>query len=208
VVGGIVGGLVTGSKWSITQTNTDGPSYSSEVNITFTPDSKINCSEIAFLQAVKIADTSSGASFESRPNFLNRITAGGWTIDRIDGRSYGWYGYNNNGSPSGTVTPGSAPTPLRAATMYDKPGFSRPNTKWQFETCAICRAGTDASRIHGCYNWGFSVDAANHLTSLPNQETPAPSAEFAESINRWNVQAGGPTATRNDPAQHPLGPFR
>jgi hypothetical protein len=77
----------------------------------------------------------------------------------------------------------------------------------QFETCAICRAGTDANKVYSCYTWGFSVDAVNHLTSLPNAETAAPSPEFGESVKQWNVQAAGPAATRNDPTQQPLGPF-
>jgi hypothetical protein len=48
----------------------------------------------------------------------------------------------------------------------------------------------------------------NHLTSLPNQETAAPSSDFAASIRQWNVQAAGPAANRNDPNQEPLGPFK
>lgn len=194
-------------RWSITQANTDGPEYASDVSITFNPDASANCTEIAFVQAVRLGDTGSGALFENRPNFLNRRTAAGWTVDRLDAKQYGWYGYNNDGSPSGTVSPGNSPPP-RAATMTDRPGYSRPNSSFQFEVCAICRAGTDANQVYGCYTWGFTVDGSNHLTSLPNQETAGASAEFSESIRQWNAQAAGPAAQRNNPSQATLGPLR
>jgi len=213
VGGALIGGMAGGSKgkgtWSIAQTNTDGTPYSSDVNLTFTPDKDaVNCSEIAFVQSLKFMDATSKTSVETIPNYVNRRTAAGWTLDRVEQRSYGWYGYNNDGKPSGTVSPGSSPSPLKPATMHDRPSDSKSNTIMQFETCAICKSGTDANTVCGCYTWGFSVDAANHLTSLPNQAAAAPSPEFAESVKQWNVQAAGPAANRNDPAQQTLGPFK
>jgi len=202
-------GAFSRNRWSISQTNKDGTPYESDVSLTFNPDKDtMNCSEIAFVQAVKFMDAGTRTSVETIPNLLNRRTTAGWTLDRIDQRRYGWYGYNNNGRPSGTVTPGSSPTPLRSATMGDTPRDSTSNAIMQFETCAICRAGTDVNKVYSCYHWGFSADASNHLESLPNSEAAAPSAEFAESVRQWNVQAAGPAATRNDPNQAPLGPFR
>lgn len=196
-------------RWSISQANTDGTPYASDVDITFNPDKDTtNCSEIAFVQSVKFMDATSRTSVETIPNYVSRRTNTGWTLDRVDQRSYGWYGYNNNGRPSGNVSPGSSPTPLRSATLHDRPSDSTSNTIMQFETCAICRAGTDVNKVYSCFHWGFSADAANHLESLPTSEAAAPSAEFAESVRQWNVQAAGPAATRNDPAQQQLGPFR
>ncbi len=196
-------------RWRIRQSNNDGANYSSEVDLTFNPDrDTMNCSEIAFVQSLIFADATSGASVETIPNYVERATAAGWTLDRIEGRRFGWYGYNNDGRPSGTVSPGSSPRPLRSATLHDTPRDVRPNSVFRFETCAICRTGTDVNKVYSCYTWGFSVDAANHLTSLPNQESAAPSAEFSDSVRSWNLQAAGPAARRNDPNQEPLGPFR
>jgi len=204
-------GAFSGKKrWSITQNNTDGPDYVSDVNITFNPDSdSMNCSEIAFLQVARLSEFSTGTAVTTgMPNYDARRTGTGWMLDRIEARRYGWYAYNNDGSPSGNVSPGSSPTPLRAATMHDGPAGFGPNRTFQFETCATCKAGTDANRIYNCLTWGFNVDAKNQLTSLPNQETAGPSPEFADSVKQWNVQAAGPAANRNEPTQEPVGPLR
>lgn len=201
-------GAFRSSRFKIAQANTDGRNYSSDVDITFNPDSKMHCDEIAFVQALKFSDVASHASVETIPNYVQRRTGAGWTLDRIDQRQYGWYGYNNSGRPGGNVSPGKAPSPLTPATLHDTPSDTRPNSVFDFETCAICRAGTDVNKIYGCFHWGFNVDAANHLKSRPTSEAAAPSGEFSESVKQWNVQAAGPAATRNDPAQQPLGPFK
>ncbi len=201
-------GAFRSTRWKIAQTNTDGANYSSDVNITFDPDSNMHCDEIAFVQSVKFSDAATHASVETIPNYVQRRTGAGWTLDRIDQRQYGWYGYNNNGRPGGNVSPGRAPSPRTPATLHDTPSDTRPNSVFEFETCAICRAGTDVNKIYSCYHWGFNVDAANHLTSRPTTEAAGPSAEFSESVKQWNVQAAGPAATRNDPSQQALGPFK
>ncbi len=200
-------GAFRSTRWKISQANTDGANYASNVDITFDPDSKMHCDEIAFVQSVKFSDASTHASVETIPNYLPRRTGAGWTLDRVEQKQYGWYGYNNDGLPSGTVTSGKAPSPLTKATLHDRPSDMRPNSVFEFETCAICRAGTDANKIYSCFLWGFNVDAANRVTSRSTSEAAGPSAEFSESVRQWNLQAAGPAASRNDPAQQPLGPF-
>jgi|GEM_PF-5542529 len=199
-------------RWALAQTNTNGSAgsgYQSSVTITFDPDDRrVNCTEIAFVQNVRVVDTGTNTSRDTRPNFANRRTATGWTIDRLDQRSFGWYGFNNDGTPSGTVTPGSAPTPHAAASMTDTPGWDTPGVSFDFETCAICRTGTQVNQVYGCLTWGFAVDASLRLTSHPTAESLGPSAEFDAAIRRWNRQAGGPAARRNAPRQRRLGPFR
>jgi hypothetical protein len=222
VLGGVVGvGLIAGlAAWAsrgkkgmaLTQNNINGASatrgYTSEASITFTPDDTMHCDEISFVQAIRMADTASGTSFDTRPHVPDRQTASGWALDRVEDRKYGWYGYNNDGRPAGGISAGSAPSPLTPATMIDSPGFNKPNTTWQFESCAICRSGTDANKVYDCLHWGFTVDGQNKLTSTKTSETPAPSAEFSQTIAQWNKQAAGPAAKRNDPNQQPMGPMR
>jgi hypothetical protein len=224
-IAGIVGGAVAGAaglgaligalagafgsrRWSISQTNTDGATYSSKVAITFDPSASMHCNEIAFVQAARHNDVATGQSAITFPNYVQRRTATGWTLDRIEARKYGWYGYNNDGRPSGTVTPGSAPSPLTPAVLHDSPTDTVSNGVFEFETCAICRSGTDVNTVYGCFHWGFNVDASNKLTSRATSEAAAPSAEFANSLKQWNVQAAGPAAQRNDPNQQSLGPFK
>jgi len=198
--------------WSISQNNADGAdsssAYQSVVEIKFDPDPKqVTCDELAFVQNFRAIDSAS-KSVDPRPNFKNRITSTGWTIDRLDQKKYGWYGYNNDGSPSGTVTPGKSPKPKKPAELRDKPGTSIPNIAFEFETCAICKGGVDASKVYGCYTWGFDVDGSNKLTSRARTELDAPSAEFTDAVAKWNAQAAGDAAKRNDPDQQPLGPFK
>jgi len=195
-------------RFSITQANTDGTPYSSDVNITFNPAGSMHCDEIAFVQSVKHVDATTKQNLNPLKNYKDRMTAANWTVDRIEPRQYGWYGYNNNGRPSGIVSPGKAPTPLTPATLHDIPRNDVSNCEMDFETCAICRSGTDVNTVYGCLHWGFTVDAANKLTSRKPTEAAAPSPEFADTIKQWNVQAAGPAAQRNDPNQQPLGPFK
>jgi outer membrane lipoprotein SlyB len=212
LVGAVLGGLIQSrmrrGTWAITQANTDGANYSSDVHLTFTPDTtKVDCGEIAFVQTVKFSDRTTHRSVETIPNYVQRRTAAGWTLDRIDQRSYGWYGYNNNGLPGGNVTPGST-RPLTPARLHDTPSDVRPDSTFEFETAAICRSGPQANQLLGVFTWGFDVDAASHLTSRPTSDGNEPSAEFNDAVKNWNIQATGPAANRNDPAQQQLGPFR
>lgn len=203
-------------KWQIDQTVTNGTvhpggagnaRYSSNVTIKYSPDrATVNCKEIAFVQAVRLIDAK-GVSADTRANFQARMTKTGWTVDRLDQRKYGWYGYNNNGKPSGTIQPGSSPKPLTDARLSDTPGWNVPNLQWDFETCAICKTGTQNNLIYGSLTWGFDVDAANKLTKHRPVEYKRPTAEFLQAVVKWNVQATGPAANRNAPNQQKLDPF-
>jgi outer membrane lipoprotein SlyB len=207
VVGGLIESRMRRGRWAIAQQNHDGPNYSSDVDITFTPDpERVDCPEIAFVQTVKFSDNSTNQSVETIPNYVRRRTATGWTLDRIDQRSHGWYGYNNNGLPGGNVTPGKT-SPLTPARLHDSPSDVRPNSTFEFETAAICRSGPHANQLLGAFSWGFDVDAVNHLTSRATSESYSPSSEFNSAVRSWNLQAAGPAAGRNDPAQQQLGPF-
>jgi hypothetical protein len=92
--------------------------------------------------------------------------------------------------------------------MGDRPGWSKKNTTFEFETCAICKDGTDVGNIYGCVTWGFDVDASHKLKSHYLMKWDSPSAEFSKSVEQWNAQAKKPEAKRNDPDQQPLGPFK
>jgi hypothetical protein len=195
---------------SISQTLVSGTAttgYQCSVTITFTPTAQVNAISIAFVQNVRVVSSGTGASADPRPNFVNRRTRSGWTIDRLPSRRSGWYGYNNTGVPGGTVTPGRGPSPLVNAVMHDTPQWNILETRWDFETCAIAKEGPDGGRIYGCIMWGFTVDAANQLTAHPVRHSRRPSADFGDAVAAWNTQASGPVGNRNDPSQQPLGPF-
>lgn len=201
-----LGAFSSKKYFSAAQANTDGTPYNSDIRLTFTPTSEMNCGEIGFVQAVRHVAAKGGASLNTTQGYTGRMTKAGWTVDRKFGNADGWYGYNNNGTPGGSVSPGSAPTLLIPATMHDRVIQGVSDCSFDFETCAICKAGQDAGKVYSAFHWGFDVDAANHLTSHKTSESGSPSAQFAEAIASWNVQAAG--TAPNAPGQKPLGPFK
>jgi hypothetical protein len=203
---------VARGKWGFTQTNQDGKDarslYKSHVDIVFMPEATaVNCGAIAFVQGGKVINAATGTSREPRAGAKERLTPGGWAIDRNDTEKSGWYGYRNDGSPAGFVRPGSSP-PALGASMIDEPMWTVPNLHWNFETCAICKAGKDQSTVYGCLTWGFDVDAENKLTPHQKAELAGPSGDFKAALDAWNKQAAGPAEKRNAPDQETLGPFK
>lgn len=168
--------------WTFTQVNTDGSAtsaYQSDVKIKFSPmDTKVNCKEIAFVQSVRVIDPDTKVNKDPTASAKERMTTSAWNIDRFEHRKFGWYGFNNDGSPSGNVTPGKSPSPLTPAEMTDRPGWNKKNTTFEFETCSICKDGTDVGKIYGCVTWGFDVDASHKLKSHYLMKWDSPSAEF------------------------------
>ena len=207
---------IAGNKfghWDLTQVNTNGANssaiYASEVNIAFKPEAATaDATEIAFVQNVQILD-SGNQSFENRDNFKNRMTDDGSTIDRVADRKYGYYGYNNDGNASATTKPGTTATkPPTPATMYDKPSFNKPETKWSFEAAATAKTGADAGTIYGALQWGFDVDKDNKLTSHKAKHLDKQTAGFDKAVAKWNEQAKGDESKRNHKDQVELGPFK
>ena len=198
--------------WKLAQTVNSaaakGGHYSSPVTITFSPNAKtVDSTEIAFVQKVQLVDTGTTNSRDWDPTNQKRMTKDGSSIDRVPGRKDGFYGYNNDGKPSGTITPGSAPTPLKDATLLDTPQASIASTTWSFETAAIAKAGKDTGKIYGALSWGFTVDADNKLTAHKEKSNVNVSADFNDAVKAWNAQAKGPEADRNHKDQAELGPF-
>ncbi len=197
--------------WDFGQSNNNGANssdtYSSDITISFVPNAAtVNSPEIAFIQDVKVAN-SGGASIDPRDNFQNRLTDEGRTLDRLDNRKYAYYGYNNDGSTGSTMSPGSAPTPLKSATLTDKPSWSVPNTRWTFETVAVAKSGAQANTQYGAITWGFDVDGDNKLTSHAVKTSDKGSASFKKSIDAWNDQANGSVDDRNHPDQVTVDPL-
>lgn len=177
--------------WSMTQVNRDsvsGQLGDSDVALTYTPSgSSCNCDAIAFVQAVRVVDDNGDIPPDlDFTNERDRRTSGKWNIDRLAGRKYGWYGYDNDNTPSSTVTPGA--TPSTAAVMRDTPN-ALPSENWSFESCAICRSGTDANKIYGCKTWGFSVSSSGKVSSSVSRELDTPTSDWTAAVAAWNQQA-------------------
>lgn len=132
--------------------------------------------------------------------------ATGW--GRVDDRKFGYYGYNNDGTTAGNTSPGSSPSPLKPATLYDKPSWNHPNTRWDFEAAVTAKAGADAGTIYGALSWGFDVDKDNKVTSHAPKHLDKQSGSFDKAVAKWNEQAKGDESKRNHEDQVELGPFK
>ena len=202
-----------------------GPTFSPQaqydVRIEFFPFPVVNCKEIAFTQTLV---PRLGAAFvhpnveQSRRALTAAEGTPGVSIDRMTGRTQPFYGADNPGTAAanthfGSRVSGHAPD---RAWMTDLPGYpgtggvNRPaGVAWSqhFETCAICKRGTDVNAYYGCVSWGYDVDATDHFIEAPFRQVSrgTPSTDFLAAARKWNAQAAPATvdlpipghATRN-----------
>jgi hypothetical protein len=183
-----------------------GTWYAYKINIKFTPDTAvIDADEIAFIQTARLVETASGANKHPDEKIKKRQTLSATNVDRLRGRKQGWYGMMmDNGTASGTLTVWKKSAPTTPAQMQDRVGWNQPNTTWQFETMAVCRAGTDAGKVYAVVTWGFTVDANLKLTEQAPTVTNKQSPEATAAVAKWNDQAAGSPFYRNAPDQIPL----
>lgn len=155
------------------------------------------CNRIAYIQIVRIIDRNTGAFLAPGPEQQNRIvttgpdaTQNGWALDRIDGRTWGYYGRNNDGTFA-LVTPGSNTT---TATLVDGPA-GWPNNSW-FDAVSVpvCidSAATCNNRLLGYEYWLFVVDNSG-VAGAPFSEIGVTWMQSAtdRSVTEWNTDAPG-----------------
>ncbi|MGH3549367.1 MAG: hypothetical protein ACRDQU_14910 [Pseudonocardiaceae bacterium] len=179
--------------------------YSYKITITFTPDTAvIDADEIAFIQTTRLVETASGSNADPEATNQKRQTPSATSVDRLSGKKQGWYGMNDEGTDSGTMTVWKRSAPATPAWMQDHAVWDEPNTTWRFETMVVCRSGADAGKVYGVVTWGFTVDADLKLTEQAPTVTNRQSTEATKAVGKWNDQAAGSAADRNAPAQKPL----
>jgi hypothetical protein len=196
-----------------------GPGFSPvaqyDVRLEFTPYEVDDCDQIAMTQTA-LQRVGGALVFPSAAQRTRALTAAegteGVAIDRLSGRSTPLYGVSNVGVAAATTHFGKKRPkhPPETAWMEDLPGAdgSTPGSSRaaggteseDFETCAICNAGTDAGAYYGCVSWGYEIDAANTFTEhvLTQVSRGTPSATFLAAAKKWNAQTV-PVATTDLP---------
>jgi hypothetical protein len=120
---------------------------------------------IAYVQIVRIVDITTGNFLSPNSDQTNRIVTGnasasmnGWAVDRISNRVWGYYGRNNDGSFSGTLTPGSNAV---AAVLRDRPSGWPDNSWFDAVSVPVCidAASTCVNQLLGYYYWLFVVSS-------------------------------------------------
>ena len=164
------------------------------------------CSKIAFLQTLQIKD-GAGANKNPEPNYIGRMTPTHWAVDVLAHRSSPFISETNAGQPDRLkLEYGRFPPPVNAF-LRDRPQGSLYGVTWSYETCATCLEWLDRGKIYACLSWGFDVDATGKLTGHNPTSSDKASKDFGAALLKWNEQAVGPVAARNDPNQIPVPPI-
>ena len=203
------GKLETKVDESIDGDKVTGSWYTYKINIVFTPDlAVVDAEEIAFIQTVRLVDTTSGANTDPEQTNQKRQTPSATSVDRRSGKKQGWYGMKDDETGSTQLSVWKKSAPASPATMQDSSSWNQPNTTWQFETMVVCRCGADAGKVYAVVTWGFAVDADLKLIQQTPTVTNKQSTEATAAVRNWNDQAAGSVSDRNAPDQISLPALR
>lgn len=167
------------------------------------------CNPVCYLQIVRTVDLEALVYIYPSAEKQDRANAEGWYIDRIEGRIWGYYGRNNDGSFAGNLTPGSDTTPT---TLFDGP--RRPEAEpwiqiwWQAVSVPVCiQAGSGCeNKLLGYYFWSWTVNNAGVVNGpIDAVAWKSLDAEIPSAVAGWNAQAPG-LGKNTFPAFSPLAP--
>ena len=155
------------------------------------------CSTVCYIQAVRVIDIDTGEYLAPNSEQADRIVRGraqatlnGWSVDRLAGRVWGYYGRNNDGTFASTLTTGSNTT---TATERDGPG-GFPAGSWMdfisVPTCIDSKASC-ANRLLGYQYWLFTISSTGAGSPFQEIGVDWNRDSVAESIVEWNNKAPG-----------------
>lgn len=153
---------------------------------------------IAYVQIMRAHDMDTGEDLQPSAEQSARMITGdsrpafnGWAVDRIDNRIWGYYGRNNDGAFSGTLTPGSNASP---AVLLDHPSGWPAHSWFDAIDVPVCiDAGSSCvNKELGFDYWLFFIDPSG-VAGAPFEEIARTwHADVAElAIARWNATAPG-----------------
>jgi len=160
--------------------------------------SPCNCDHICFIQIVRIIDRDTGQFLAPSSQQQARIVTGqssatlnGWAVDRIDGRVWGYYGRNNDGTFASYLTTGNNTSP---AVLGDEPSGWPDNSWFDAVDVPVCIDGLSVclNNLLGYYYWLFIVDPGG-TTGNPINEVGVDWNQQAVdlAIAQWNNTAAG-----------------
>jgi len=170
-------------------------------SLSFSPGAcSSNCgtNTIAYIQIVRIIDSDTGDFLAPSTQQHDRIVTGqadatqnGWAVDRIDGRIWGYYARNNDGTFASYLTTGSNATP---AVLGDGPS-GWPDNSW-FDAVdvpvSIDANSSCVNNLLGYYYWLFIVNSGGS-TGSPFNEIGVDWNQTAVdlAVAQWNATAPG-----------------
>lgn len=168
------------------------------------------CNQIAYVQMVRIVDLDTGDHLQPFAEQANRMVTGnptpafnGWAVDRLQGRVWGYYGRNNDGTFASTLTPGSNTT---AAVLRDTPSGWSVNNWFDAVSTPVCidaKSGC-VNRLDGFEYWLFIVkqdgSGSDPFSEIGRQWHRD---AFDLAVAEWNADAPG-LGKNTFPAMTPL----
>jgi hypothetical protein len=156
------------------------------------------CNSVVYIQIVRVIDRDTGDFLAPGPEQQNRIVTGdpsatqnGWAVDRFDGRTWGYYGRNNDGTFA-LVIPGSNTTDAR---LEDGPHGWGGGVMFDAVSVPVCidAAATCNNSLLGDYYWLFFTEPAGTLTMDPFHEVGVTWMQdaFDKAVIEWNNDAPG-----------------
>lgn len=153
---------------------------------------------IAYIQIVRIIDRDTGEFLAPSSQQQDRIVTGrpeavynGWAVDRIDGRVWGYYARDNDGTFASYLTTGSNTTP---AILGDGPSGWPDNSWFDAVDVPVCidNSSSCVNNLLGYYYWLFIVESGGS-TGSPINEIGVDWNQTAVdlAIAQWNATAPG-----------------
>lgn len=163
-----------------------------------TCNSNCQTNTIAYIQIVRIIDRDTGDFLAPTSQQQARIVTGqpdatsnGWAVDRIDGRVWGYYARNNDGTFASYLTTGSNTSP---AILGDGPS-GWPDSSWfdavDVPVCIDAKSSC-VNNLLGYYYWLFVVDTGGG-TGAPINEVGVDWMQTSVdlAVAMWNTTAPG-----------------
>ena len=171
--------------------------------------SRCTCNLVCYIQIVRTVDMETFTYVYPSAEKQDRATANGWYIDRLEGKKWGYYGRNDDGSFAGNLIPGSD---VNVATLLDGP--RRPedepwlNIWWQAVSTPVCiqqNSGCE-NKLLGYYFWSWFASDTGVVNGPIDAIAWQPlEGEVDLAVTRWNAQAPG-LGKNNFPAFSRLAP--
>ncbi len=184
----------SGSEYDTTTVN----GIDAAVTFNFDPSecgSACSCGLIPYVQIVRTWSFDSAQPLYPSTEKQERATSGGWYIDRVAGRKWGYYGRNDDGSFAYYLTPGSDALP---AVLMDAP--RRPesspwlNIWWQAVSVPACIDDTSgcSNQMAGYYFWSWLVDDTGGVAGIFDANAWKRLDDVVDdAVDKWDIQAAG-----------------
>jgi hypothetical protein len=150
------------------------------------------CDPVAYIQIVRTVDSETEAFLYPSSEKEDRANENGWYLDRLEGKIWGYYGRNDDGTFASNMAPGTQDDP---AILFDSPsrveGDAWMPISWQAVSVPVCiQDGSGCqNKLLGYRYWDWTVDAGGVVGGPSNSDAGELTGEVDTAVAEWNKQA-------------------